>query len=133
VNDLRTSVEFYEDVLGFDRQYEYENVSEGWTRIGLSIGDFLVELFSPKPESKAGLEIDPFYPMSWGRPKIALTVSNVEAAYSQVVAAQIPVLCPIVLTAVSKFFFVTDPDGTAIQLHEFLKGEARVTELRRGR
>jgi catechol 2,3-dioxygenase-like lactoylglutathione lyase family enzyme len=102
VNDLRTSVEFYEDVLGFGRQYEYENASQGWTRIGLSIGDFLVELFSPRPESKAGVEIDPFYPMSWGRPKIALTVSNVEAAYSRVVAAQIPVLCPIVLTSVSK-------------------------------
>jgi hypothetical protein len=45
------------------------------------------------------------------------------------VAAGVTPLCPIVTTSASKFFFITDPDGTPIQLHQFLGGEQRVTEL----
>jgi len=57
--------------------------------------------------------------MELGRPKIALTVVDLEGSYERLVAAAITPLCPIVSTSVSRFFFITDPDGTPIQLHEF--------------
>ena len=92
------------------------------------MGDILLELFTPHPPPPPGQPADPFYPMELGRPKIALTVVDVEATYERLVAAGITPLCPVVTTSVSQFF-VTDPDGTPIQLHEFTEGRQRVTEL----
>jgi catechol 2,3-dioxygenase-like lactoylglutathione lyase family enzyme len=127
VSDLDASVDFYTRVLGFARLFE--DVEEGWTRIGLGIGDIQLELFSPKPSTASGDPVDPFYPAHLGRPKIALTVVDVERTYERLVAAGVTPLCPIVTTSVSKFFFIADPDSTPVQLHEFLGGEQRVTEL----
>ncbi|WP_312623632.1 VOC family protein [Pseudofrankia sp. BMG5.37] len=65
----------------------------------------------------------------FGRPKIALTVVDVEDAYQRVAAAGATLLCPITETRVSRFFFIADPDGTPIQLQEFSAGRQRVVEL----
>ena len=127
VSQLDTSIEFYTQVLGFVRRFE--DVQDGWTRVGLAIGDILIELFSPPLTRPPGAPVDPFYPTELGRPKIALTVVDVDATYQRLIAAGITPLCPIISTRVSRFFFITDPDGTPIQLHEFNGGQQRVTEL----
>ena len=127
VSDLKASTDFYIGILGFTRLFV--NEEDGWARVGLAIGDVQLELFSPWPGTPAGQEIDPFYPQELGHPKIALTVSDVQATHARLVDAGIAPLCPVITTAVSKFFFIADPDGTPIQLHEFKGGEQRVTEL----
>ena len=127
VSDLDLSIDFYTRILGFNRLFE--NKEEGWTRVGLGIGDIQLELFSPWPGVAGREMIDPFYPQELGRPKIALTVVDVEATYDRLVASGVTPLCPVVTTSMSQFFFITDPDGTPIQLHEFSGGLIRVTEL----
>jgi catechol 2,3-dioxygenase-like lactoylglutathione lyase family enzyme len=127
VSDLKASTEFYIGILGFTRLFV--NEEERWARVGLGIGDIQLELFSPWPGTSEGQEVNPFYPQELGRPKIALTVTDVEATYARLADAGIAPLCPVITTAVSKFFFIADPDGTPIQLHEFKGGEKRVTEL----
>src|SRR5258705_6574098 len=120
VSDLAASIDFYTRVLGFVRRYE--DVRKGWTRVGLAMGNMVVELFSPRPAATPEQPFDPFYPTSFGRPKIALTVADVAATYERLGAARITPKCPIVSTSMSRFFFIADPDGTPIQLHEFSGG-----------
>jgi catechol 2,3-dioxygenase-like lactoylglutathione lyase family enzyme len=127
VSDLEVSVNFYTQLLGCKRRFV--NEEEGWARVGLAIGDIQLELFSPWPGTPSGQEVNPFYPMELGRPKIALTVVDVEGTYARLMATGVMPLCPVITTSVSKFFFIRDPDGTPIQLHEFTGGEQRVTEL----
>lgn len=126
VSDLDASRAFYTDVLGFIPTYE--DVNDDWARVGLSFGDVVLELFSerrgPDPEPP-----DPFYVTPYGRPKIALTVVDVDAAHRALGAAGVPVLFPVTTTSVSRFFMVADPDGTPIQLHELSGGRRRLTEL----
>jgi catechol 2,3-dioxygenase-like lactoylglutathione lyase family enzyme len=126
-SDLDASIDFYTRVLGFVRLFE--DAHEEWRRVGLGIGDIQLELFSPHLGRVAGQAVDPFYVSDYGRPKIALTVADVEETYERLQDAGIVALCPIVTTAVSRFFFIADPDGTPIQLHEFSGGRQRVTEL----
>ena len=127
VSDLRASVDFYTEVLGFVPLYTDEE--EGWARVGLAVGDVLLELFSSRSDPAPRPYVDPFYPAEFGRPKIALTVVDVVGTYGRVVATGITPLCEITTTRVSKFFFVSDPDGTPIQLHEFTDERQRLTEL----
>ena len=127
VTDLDRAIDFYTRVLGFNRLFE--DIEEGWTRVGLGIGDIQLELFSTWPGANGRPTIDPFYPKELGRPKIALTVFDVEATYARLVASGVTPLCPIVTTSASQFFFITDPDGTPIQLHQFNGGLERVTDL----
>jgi catechol 2,3-dioxygenase-like lactoylglutathione lyase family enzyme len=127
VSDLEASLEFYGNLFGFERLFD--DTHDDWRRVGLKIGDVQLELFSPFPGRAPHDALDPYYPMQFGRPKIALTVSDVEATYDRLVASGIQPLCPVELTPRSRFFFIADPDGTPIQLHECLGGELRVTEL----
>jgi catechol 2,3-dioxygenase-like lactoylglutathione lyase family enzyme len=126
VTDLERSVAFYTGVLGFKKCME--NREADWTRIGVRLGDVVLELFSPHPATPDGA-INPFYPIPLGRPKIALTVDDAPAAYDRIRAAGIPVLCEVITTAVSQFFFIQDPDGTPIQLQWFSDGRTRLSEL----
>ena len=126
VSDLDASRSFYTDVLGFVAMYEDAN--DAWSRVGLALGDIVLELFStrrgPDPEPR-----DPLYVAPYGRPKIALTVADVDAAYRAVAEADVAILCPVTETSVSRFFMVADPDGTPVQLHEFSGGRLRLAEL----
>jgi catechol 2,3-dioxygenase-like lactoylglutathione lyase family enzyme len=126
VTDLERSVAFYTGVLGFEKCME--NREADWTRIGVRLGDVVLELFSPHPAGPDGV-INPFYPIALGRPKIALTVDDALAAYDRIRAAGIPVLCEVTTTAVSQFFFIQDPDGTPIQLQWFSSGRTRLSQL----
>lgn len=127
VSELSVSVDFYTRLLGFS--HHFTDVREGWSRVGLKLGDLGLELFSPPPTAAPDRPFDPFYPGSLGRPKIALTVLDVDEAYARLTAAGVVSLCPITTTRVSRFFLVPDPDGTPVQLHQFTGGQRRVTEL----
>ncbi|OHV30182.1 MULTISPECIES: VOC family protein [Pseudofrankia] len=127
VADPAASADFYIRVLGFSQLYT--DTGEGWTRLGLGIGETVVELFGPRSDGFPQPEVDPFYPMEFGRPKIALTVVDIEDTYRRVTAIGATPLCPITETRVSRFFFIADPDGTPIQLQEFSAGRQRVVEL----
>ncbi|MCK9929084.1 VOC family protein [Frankia sp. Mgl5] len=127
VTDLAISVQFYSTTLGF-RQL-FSDIQESWTRIGMGIGDITLELFSPHPGRKTAEAVDSFYPQQFGQPKIALTVADVEATYERLAAAGVTPLCPVTTTRVSRFFFISDPDGTPIQLHEFTGGLHRLSDL----
>jgi catechol 2,3-dioxygenase-like lactoylglutathione lyase family enzyme len=83
VSDIDAAVAFYTKILGCAPLFE--DVEDGWARVGLAIGDIQLELFSP-----------------WPRATNTTQVIN---------------------------FFITDPDGTPIQLHRFNGGQQRVTEL----
>ena len=126
VADLDRSVEFYTGLFGFEKGFE--NREHGWARVGLKAGDVQIELFSPFP-GREGNEVDPYYPTEFGRPKIALTVDDVVATYERLLAAGVQPLCQVETTPASKFFFIADPDGTPIQLHEFHGGQLRVVDL----
>ncbi|MDT3439951.1 MULTISPECIES: VOC family protein [unclassified Pseudofrankia] len=127
VADISASVDFYTRVLGFVRRFTDER--DGWTRVGLEMNGTIVELFSPHVTDALGRGIDPFYPKDLGRPKIALTVADAAATYQKLIDAGITPMCPVTTTRVSAFFFIADPDGTPIQLQEFLDGQQRVAEL----
>jgi glyoxylase I family protein len=128
VRDLERSVEFYTGLFGFEKRFE--NRDDGWARVGLRVGDVQLELFTPHPGLQ-GAVLDPYYPVHFGRPKLALTVDDVTATYERLVRAGIKPLCSVVTTPASKFFFIEDPDGTPIQLHEFNSGALRVVDLYR--
>jgi catechol 2,3-dioxygenase-like lactoylglutathione lyase family enzyme len=127
VVDLDRSVAFYTAVLGFRIQFEIE--LESWKRVGLSLDDVVLELFSPHPIGQPLDPIDMLYPAPYGRPKIALTVTDVDAAYEALTAAGVPTIGPVHSTGVSKLIFVLDPDGTIIQLHQFDDGYPRVIDM----
>ena len=65
-------------LFGFEKRFE--NREDGWARVGLRVGDVQLELFSPHP-GRQGDVLDPYYPIQFGRPKLALTVDDVTATY----------------------------------------------------
>ena len=69
VRDLDASLEFYGRLFGFERLFD--DVHDEWRRVGLRIGDVQLELFTPVPTRGPGEGIDPYYPMSFGAPKVA--------------------------------------------------------------
>lgn len=124
VSDINASIAFYTQ-LGFVQLYTDAN--DQWTRVGLALGDVVLELFT-RPGSPGG-QPDPFYPQEFGLPKIAFTVGNLDAMFAETVAAGLHNHGPITDTPVSRFFFVFDPDGTPIQFHQFNDAQERVTHL----
>ncbi|MEX5712957.1 VOC family protein [Parafrankia sp. FMc6] len=133
VADLDFSVAFYTGVLGF--QVLFEVRGKAWGRVGIGIDAMMLELFSPHPTggpNPTGQALEPadmLYPAPYGRPKIALTVADIDAAYDELVKLSVPVIGPVTDTGKSRLFFVLDPDGTLIQLHQFDGGQERVAEL----
>ena len=99
-------------LFGFEKLFE--NGEDGWARVGLRVGDVQLELFSPHPGRQGDL-LNPYYPVHFGRPKLALTIDDVTASYERLVGAGIRPLCTVVTTPTSKFFFIEDPDGTPIR------------------
>jgi glyoxylase I family protein len=127
VTDLDRSLDFYTQVLGFAVRFEARG--ERWSRVGLGVDELTLELFSPHPVGQPLEPVDMLYPGPYGRPKIALTVGDVDAAHQALAARGVPVLGPVFATGVSKLIFVLDPDGTLIQLHQFDAGHRRVSDL----
>jgi catechol 2,3-dioxygenase-like lactoylglutathione lyase family enzyme len=127
VTDIDRSVAFYTEVLGFWVRWHDEH--DGWRRVGLAVDSMSLELFSPHPTGQPIDPIDILYPGPYGRPKIALTVADIDAAYAEVVERSVPTIGPVTVTGVSRIFFVLDPDGTLIQLHQFDAGHERVADL----
>ena len=93
VSDLEASLEFYESLFGFERLFD--DAHDSWRRVGLKVGDVSLELFSPFPSRTPHDALDPYYPMEFGRPKIALTVSDVDATYHRSVANGVQPLCGV--------------------------------------
>ncbi len=131
VGDLDRSVAFYREVLGFEVLFETRG--ESWSRVGLAVDELMLELFSAHPGASAAAAADMMYPGSYGRPKLALTVADVDAAHTTLVAAGVPVIGPVSTTPVSKLIFVLDPDGTMVQLHQFHDGFLRVGDYQRSK
>lgn len=127
VTNLDRSVAFYTEALGF--QVYFEARGETWGRVGLGVDSMMLELFSPHPTGQPLEPVDMLYPAPYGRPKIALTVADVDAAHDELVDRNIPVIGPVSATGKSRLIFVLDPDGTLIQLHQFEDGQERVTDL----
>jgi catechol 2,3-dioxygenase-like lactoylglutathione lyase family enzyme len=127
VTDVDRSVAFYTEVLGFRVRWHDEH--DGWRRVGLAVDSMSLELFSSHPTGQTIDPVDILYPAPYGRPKIALTVADIDAAYAEVIERSVPNLGPVTVTGVSRIFFVLDPDGTLIQLHQFDAGYERVAEL----
>jgi glyoxylase I family protein len=128
VTDLDRSVAFYTGVLGF--RVCFESRGERWSRVGLAVDEVVLELFSAFPGGSAESP-DMMYPGEYGRPKIALTVADVDAAHAALTASGVAVIGPVCVTPVSKLIFVLDPDGTLIQLHQFDGGHLRVSDMLR--
>ena len=91
VRDLEASLEFYGNLFGFERLFD--DGHDDWRRVGLKVGDVQLELFSPFPGRTPHDVLDPYYPMEFGRPKIALTVSDVDATYARLLANGMKPLC----------------------------------------
>jgi len=127
VSDVGRSTAFYVDVLGFRKSFA--SSLEGWERVGLVLDEVVIELFSAHPTEGTDAPVDMLYPASYGRPKIALTVRDIDIAYASLVEHGVPTLGPVFDTPVSRLAFVLDPDGTLIQLHQFRGGQARVKDL----
>lgn len=127
VTDLDRSTAFYTEVFGF--KVLYENVEAAWKRVGLELDSMVLELFSPHPTGHALPPVDMLYPVPYGRPKIALTVADIDAAHAKLVELGVPLLGPVAETGRSRLLFVLDPDGTPIQLQQFRDGQARLAAL----
>jgi catechol 2,3-dioxygenase-like lactoylglutathione lyase family enzyme len=110
-------------VLGF--RTCFESRGDRWSRVGLAVDELVLELFSPFPGGSSESP-DMMYPGEYRRPKIALTVADVDAAHAALTAGGVLVLGPVCVTAVSRLIFVLDPDGTMVQLHQFDGGHLRV-------
>lgn len=127
VTDLARSTAFYSELFGF--RVIYENTEATWKRVGLTLDSMVLELFSPHPVGRLLEPVDMLYPMPYGRPKIALTVADIDAAYAALSERGVPLLGPVAETGRSRLLFTLDPDGTPVQLHQFRDGQHRLAAL----
>ena len=123
VADLDRSVDFYTRVLGF-RVYADPRPG-GHNRVLLGIDQVTLELF----EGEVGPETMVPTPTRFPAPKLALTVGDITAARDAAVTHGVELWGDSFDTEVSWVFWIRDPDGNPIQLHQF-KGEfTRLHEL----
>jgi glyoxylase I family protein len=115
VSSVDRGIAFYTDVLGFRVLFQSDH--DGWRRVGLTLDEFTLELFSPHPTGQPIDPVDMLYPEPYRRPKVALTVVDIDAAWAELVERGVPVIGPIIDTGATRLFFILDPDGTLIQLH----------------
>lgn len=127
VSDLSRSIPFYEDVLGLERIFDINLAGGGLddvtgTRgaagrmVGFLVpGGVMIELleFASGPELKAASR------RSLGYGNLSLGVRDLDATHDRLVELGIaPKQKPVEVGGV-RMFFVTDPDGTSIELIQF--------------
>ncbi len=123
VADLDRSIDFYTGVLGF-RVYADPRPG-GHNRVLLGIDQVTLELF----EGVVGPETMVPEPTEFPASKLALTVDDITEARETALAHGVELWGELFDTEVSWVFWIRDPDGNAIQLHEFKGGFSRLHEM----
>jgi catechol 2,3-dioxygenase-like lactoylglutathione lyase family enzyme len=125
VTDFERAIDFYTRVLGF--RVVADPRAGGHPRVLLAVDDVTLELLTPG----AGPEVMVPEPTTFPKPKLALTVPDAAAARATAVEQGVELWGDELYdTPVSLVFWIRDPDGTAIQLHQFKdEGARRVADL----
>jgi catechol 2,3-dioxygenase-like lactoylglutathione lyase family enzyme len=111
VTDIPRARAFYKDTLGLT-ETKAEDFGGGnwWIEYDIGHGTLALHTFSKPSGDKTG-------------PNIALEVENLDDAYAHCQAAGLPPLeispgQTIMDSPVCRFFFITDPDGNGINIHQ---------------
>ncbi len=123
VSDLDRAVAFYTSVLGFRVLADTRNL--GQQRVVLALDEVGLELLV----GEVGIEYAVPEPMTFGKPKLAFTVHEIETVRATAAEHAVPLIGEIIETPVSRVCWIRDPDGMGIQLHEFREEHLRVTDL----
>jgi lactoylglutathione lyase len=112
VNELETSIQFYENILGFQRGYvnnEYAEVHRGSVEIGLCLMDKLTEnhpLKTNTVEERKGLGVE-----------IVLEVDGINEFYQRILETNYPLSAPLQMQPWQSLDFrLVDPDGYYIRM-----------------
>jgi lactoylglutathione lyase len=111
VSDVRRSVAFYRDVLGFqfakppsDRGCEGRS---GSLKIGIYDRAWLTELFGDR--SRQAIAGNPFL--------LSMTVSDLDAVYQHLLAAKVEAIAPPTeMSWGQRVIFLEDPDGNLLEI-----------------
>jgi catechol 2,3-dioxygenase-like lactoylglutathione lyase family enzyme len=122
-SDIDASIDFYTNVLGFRLLIDARTVGSG--RALLAIDDLALELF----DGPAGPEVQVPEETTFGHPKLALTVADLDGVRAALAGGGVPFWGDIVVTEVSRILWIRDPDGVPIQLTEFDGGYTHVRQL----
>jgi len=134
VSDITRALDFYRRVLGFDVVFDVELEGDSLDAVtgdegakgrmvGGLVGGIMVELLALGSSSRtpAGPHI--------GYTNMSFSVRDLDAAYERAVALGArPAQRPVEIGGV-RMFFITDPDGTPIELVEYPHGERNSAEL----
>lgn len=137
VSDMDRSLDFYRDLLGMDVVFDVELEGASMESVtgqsgakgrmvGGLIGGAVIELLAlgDEPAPKAGPRI--------GYTNISFRVDDIDATYAHVLTlGHRPRQEPVDIGGV-RMFFVTDPDGTPIEIIELPAGLTSSVELWRG-
>lgn len=123
VSDLDRAVGFYTRVLGFRVLADVRDL--GQQRVVLALDEIGLELLG----NEVGIEYAVPEPMTFGKPKLAFTVDDIDTVRATAAEHGVPLIGDIIDTPVSRVCWIRDPDGMAIQLHEFKDNYLRVTNL----
>jgi catechol 2,3-dioxygenase-like lactoylglutathione lyase family enzyme len=121
--DIDASIDFYTNVLGFRLLVDARTVGSG--RALVAVDDLTLELF----DGPAGPEVQVPDETTFGHPKLALTVADLDGAKAALAERGVPIWGDIVVTEVSRILWIRDPDGVPIQLTEFTRGYTHVRQL----
>jgi lactoylglutathione lyase len=118
VSDVRRSVAFYRDILGFqfakppnDRGCEGRS---GDLKIGIYDRSWLAELFSDSPRDafRRGRQ-----PISGNPFLLSMTVSDLDAVYQHLLAAKVEAITPPTeMSWGQRIIFLEDPDGNLLEI-----------------
>jgi glyoxylase I family protein len=123
VTDMDRAVDFYTRVLGFRVLADARAL--GMQRVILTLDEMGLELLG----ARVGMECSVPEPTTFGKPKLAFTVDDIDAVRAAAAANDVPLVGEIIDTPVSRVCWIRDPDGMGIQLHEFSDNYLRVTDL----
>jgi catechol 2,3-dioxygenase-like lactoylglutathione lyase family enzyme len=124
VADVVSSLEFYEEVLGFSRLYHHDF---GGHELGaVVLGDAMIEFIQARPEDVA---TDENRNGAVHRTHLSITVENLDAALAEIQRRDIAVFNGPIDAGPSRIAFVVAPDQRLVELVEFAGGEKTALEL----